>query len=258
LDLSKLFFWVKRSANIEGEVRLVDSSGNSFNYELYESSGGTGPVQTAATWYHISLPVGYHYKVPGQEMWTDNGGADWSDIQYILFSGSHAQNEYIHVDGLHFGDANVCRVAYDSGISPYNMKLIVDNIGKDDSLVAADDTGTMAQLAYAELLRSKTTAAVGTIETDMIKDALPGQWFYFNSTDYRSTKIEHLLEPAPIGFRSKIYLTSDVTNGIARRRYEDLNKQYAAIRPEWQDRQASNIKAGSVDWRITRLTKDYA
>jgi hypothetical protein len=35
-------------------------------------------------------------------------------------------------------------------------------------------------------------------------------------------------------------------------------EELAAIRPEFQDRQSSSIKAGSVDWRITRLVEDYS
>ena len=72
----------------------------------------------------------------------------------------------------------------------------------------------------------------------------------------RATKITHVIKGDD--YTTILSLTDDITNGRARIRYEDLNKVYASQRPEWQDRAASNIKAGSVDWRITRLTKDYA
>jgi hypothetical protein len=65
------------------------------------------------------------------------------------------------------------------------------------------------------------------------------------------------MNPAPVGFRSKIEVTTDVTNSHARSRYEDANKMYAAIRPEYQDRQATNQKTGDLDIRIARLEKAY-
>jgi hypothetical protein len=255
-NIPSLNFWIKRGANMNCTVYLVDSSANDFSYILYNSGTGAGPVQTAGTWYHISLPVGFHFKVPGQDTWTDGGG-DWSDIQYITFTGSAVVGGTLHVDGLHFGDANVCRIA---ALTDYTgvitrQRLIVDDVGKDDSLIDDDDSGLMAQLAYSELLRLRTTALVGTVITPMIKDLLPGQWLYVQSTDYRVTKITQLIEGNT--YISNIDVTSDTKNSRPRSRFEDLNKQFAAIRPEWQDRQASNIKAGGVDWRVTRLTETY-
>jgi hypothetical protein len=92
----------------------------------------------------------------------------------------------------------------------------------------------------------------------MIKDILPGQWVYVQSTDYRVTKIVQNINPASLGYSTTLEVTSDLINGRARSRYEDINKQWEAIRPEWQDRQASNLKAGNVDWRVSRLVKTYA
>jgi hypothetical protein len=136
------------------------------------------------------------------------------------------------------------------------MQLITDDVGKDDSLKASDTTGLRAQLAYSALLRLQKPSTVGTVETPMIKDALPGQLFSIQGTDYRVTKIIQSISKD--GYQSQPSLTDDVTNGRARVRYEDINKIYAAIRPEWQDTQSSSIKAGTVDWRIARLIKDYA
>jgi hypothetical protein len=139
------------------------------------------------------------------------------------------------------------------------MRLIVDNVGKDDTLTSGTpgttDIGLMAQMAYSELLRLQTTSLVGTVETPMLADLLPGQYLYIQTTDFRVTKIVHNISKT--GYTSLISVTDDVTNGRARNRYEDLGKQLAAIRPEFQDRQASSIKAGSVDIRITRLAEDY-
>jgi hypothetical protein len=140
------------------------------------------------------------------------------------------------------------------------MQLITDNIGKDDTLkagtVGTTDTGLMAQYAYAELLRRQKDTQNITVETDMLHTALPGEFFSIQSIDFRPTKIIDTIDNR--GYKSLFYMTDDILNGNSRPRYEDQNKVWAAIRPEWQDRQASNIKAGSVDWRIAQLIEDYA
>jgi hypothetical protein len=251
-----LNYWIKRDDGVEGAVWLTDSTGDYFLSDFYESSGGTGPVQDHSRWYHLSIPVG-DYSSTNEDYWTKSGTPEWNDIQYISFIGSAANTKSIYIDGLHFGDANVCRVA---ALSDYTgvvtrQRLIVDDVGKDDSLVASDDSGLMAQLAYSELLRLQKTSTVGTVETPMIIDMLPGQWVYIQSTDYRVTKVIHTI--GADGYKSALSITDDTTNSRPRTRYEDLNKLYAAIRPEWQDRQAANIKAGQVDWRVTRLVKTY-
>lgn len=245
-------------------VRLYTDAANYYEVTL------TPPNQK---WQHYSIPVGPYYKAQGvnqddSQIWSDGGTSpDWADINWIEYYVADAEKHddvsspirYLFaVDGLHFGDASVCRVA---ALSSYvgvitKMRLIVDDIGKDDSLLASDDSGLMAKMAYAELLRQRTNSAVGTVTTPMIKDLLPGQWLYIQSTDYRATKLQHQISRD--SYLTTIDFTSDVINGRSRPRYEDLNKQFASIRPEWQDRQASNMKAGSVDWRITRLVKTYA
>jgi hypothetical protein len=135
------------------------------------------------------------------------------------------------------------------------MRLITDNVGKDDSLVATDDSGVMAQLAYAELLRQQKVTYHQTLTMPMIPKALPGQQFSLATVTYRASEIVH--EIAGDDYTTTLTLTSDLINGRTRQRYEDVNKAYANMRPEFQDRQASSIKAGQVDWRITRLVTDY-
>lgn len=217
-------------------------------------------------WQHYTIPVGPYFNSQNNLMtWTAHGSiAGWSEINYIEFYVADAElydsvndRYFFLIDGLHFGGAAVCRVA---ALSDYTgvivrQRLIVDDVGKDDSLVATDDSGLMAQMAYSELLRGRSEATVGTVETPMIKDLLPGQWLYIQSADYRVTKIIHTIDTT--GYHSLLYVTSDVLNSRARLRYEDVNKQFASIRPEWQDRQASNIKAANVDFRVAPLIKTY-
>lgn len=263
-NIPSVNFYTRRGTGMsEAEIWLLTSDPNTpdwsdrFVYNFYSD------LTDVDTWYHINLPCG-DYIPEGDEKtsnkWTEVGSPDWSDIKGIIFyalcpGATHGQ---LWIDGLHIGGAKVCRVA---ALSDYTgvitrQRLIVDDVGKDDSLVASDDSGLMAQMAYSELLRLRTTPVVGTVVTPMIKDLLPGQWLYIQATDYRVTKITHTIDAT--NYLSNIDVTSDVVNARSRPRFEDLNKQFAAIRPEWQDRQASNIKAGSVDWRITRLVKTYA
>jgi hypothetical protein len=61
------------------------------------------------------------------------------------------------------------------------IKVITDNIAKDDSLVASDDTGVMARMAYAELLRAQTTPMTGTFTTPIAPDALAGQLIHVHA-----------------------------------------------------------------------------
>jgi hypothetical protein len=254
-NIPTLNVWLKRSVG-SVVIDLVDSTAKTFRYFAWNSATSKGPMADVDRWYHISIPVG-DFANTQEEYWDNVDGAVWSSIAYISIWGQHGVGNKIWIDGLHFGDAAVCRVAYNSSLpgATAKMRLITDNIGKDDSLVAADDSGLMAQMAYAELLRLQKESTVGTVETPMIKDALPGQWLNIQSNDYRITKLTHTLSDK---YLTLFEFTDDVTNGRTRTRFEQVNKMFAAARPEWQDRQASGLKAGQVDLRIARLAKDYA
>jgi hypothetical protein len=252
-----LNFYAYRSGTFIGTitVKLCTTSSNYWAVTL--------DMDDDSKWYHFSLPIGPYFDIQGQDkadIWVATGAPDWGEINYVEFyAATVANGGEILIDGLHFGGAAVVRVAWNSDLpgTTAKMKLITDDIGKDDSLTALDDSGIMAQLAYAELLRSQTRLRLATVPLEtMLPTALPGQWFYLQSEDYRCTKLIHTIDKN--GYSTMLYLTDDLINGRSRQRYDDLNKVYASQRPEWQDRQASNIKAGQVDWRVTKLVKDYA
>lgn len=263
------------------------------DFQVFLSTQGVGggtvtqdlTVDEDDKWFHFSLPVGpqfvtYVWGGTAGKWSVGAGTINWAKIDDVYFVCNDAEHdEYICIDGLHFGGASVCRVARDQwpaeggtlGQSTNTVKIkpITDDIGKDDSLKATDDSGFMAQMAYAELLRLRKTVITGTVTIPLIKDALPGQWFHIHAKtkadgtfaidkDMRATKITHVIQPPPAGYTSTLELTDDLTNSHARARYEDTNKVWAAIRPEWQDRQASSMKAGNLDIRVTRLEKAYA
>jgi len=255
-------FYARRGAGMtQAKIWLLTSNPNTpdwsdrFEYNFYND------LISADTWYHIKLPCG-NYVPEGSEAtttkWTEVGSPDWAVIRGIIFyalcpAATHGQ---LWIDGLNIGNAQICRVAHNSDISPYNMKLITDDVGKDDSLIEGDDSGIMAQLAYAELLRRQTTTYLGSVQlSTMLPEALPGQWFKLVD-DLRSNKIVQEIQGKK--YFTTLYLSDDLVNGRSRMRFEDLNKIYADMRPEFQDRQATSIKAGQVDINVPRLTVDYA
>jgi len=258
-------FWCKHDGLSDAAVRLSDNAGNYFEYDFFSDIINTNQ------WYHISIPIGDHYATAGGAIWDDTHSGTWDDIDYIAFFGSHANTKSLYVDGMHFGDAWVCRGAYNStNITANKLKIkpITDNVGKDDTLDAADDSGLIAQMAYSELLRLQTTSLVGYVTIPLIGDVLPGQQFSIyakknstgsyniNGTAMRTTKIIHDVLPAKI--TSTLFLTDDVLNSHPRTFYEDFNKMMAATRPEFQDRQTTSMKAGHIDIRVPLYAKDYA
>jgi hypothetical protein len=232
-------------------IRLFDSTSDYFYI-----NPGNDFITDALTFRRFNASVGYFNK----DKWLKSGTPEWNDIVSVEIWCPKITDAYL--DGFHFGEAAVCRVAYNSTsitATGAKMRLIVDNIGKDDTVTSGTlgttDIGLMAQLAYSELLRLQTSSLVGTVETPMIADLLPGQYLYIQTTDFRVPKIVHNISKT--NYSSLISITDDLTNGRARLRYEDINKQWSAIRPEFQDRQASSIKASSIDLRVTRLAENY-
>jgi len=265
-----LSFWVRTSDWAVGQwyVRLCTDSSNYFEYYL------TPDLTVSDTWYYYHCPIGKYWTQAGNRSptnfsWTVAGSPNWANINYIQFKLHGGADIYQYVDGLYFGDIPVCRVAKNSTNITNNklrFKLINDDVGKDDSLNASDDSGVIAQLAKAELLRCQTTPIVGSIAVAFIKDLLPGQLLHIHAKktasgsfnineDMRVTKIEHVFNKS--GFLTNPTLTDDLINANVRQSFTEINTVLKAIRPEWQDRQASSIKAGTVDTTVPILEKDY-
>jgi hypothetical protein len=256
-----LNFYVSKNTHITN--LLVEMHTDAANFFTTQQIGyGTTYLTEDNKFYHFTIPIGQLWddtNAPDTKIvWSSGlgGTGDWSNINWVSFSYTNGATEFINIDGFHFGSIPLCRVATNSDITPDAMTFINDNQGKDDSLIAADDSGVMAQLAKAALLRETYDAYVGSLKTQMFQTALPGQLWHTFGADYRATKLEHEIHADK--YSTTLYLTDDLINGKTRIRYDDLNKVNAAIRPEWQDRQAASIKANGVDWTIPRLVKDYA
>lgn len=253
-----------RGVLFNAQIRLVDTDGDNLLADV------TSTIAADDTWYHIELPIGTYYKQnhTANRWTTETGTFDWSEVDYIQIEGITSSGN-LYIDGLNFGGVPIIRIAKNSTNITANKlkaKVITDNIGKDDSLKESDDSGALAQMAYAELLRLQKSSIVGTVTIPMLADALPGQWFHIHAKkksdgsftineDFRATKVTHTISPS--GYFTTLDLTNDLTNSHARPYYEDRNKIAAANRPEWQDKQSSSIKASGIDIRITPMTKDY-
>ena len=251
------------------QLRLVDSDGDVLIADLASA------VPADDIWYHIELPIGTYYKQnhTANSWTTEIGTFNWGDVDYMQFEGITSfpyGPAATFIDALHFGGVPILRVAREKYASeggnlgeivagvcanPIKTKVITDNTAKDDSLVASDDTGMMAQMAYCELLRTQKVGVTGCIVTPMIKDLLPGQLLYYSSKDWRVTKHTPIISKS--GYLSRIEVTDDVTNSHTRASYDSINRLYASIRPEWQDRQASSLKSSDIDIRLVALEKAY-
>jgi hypothetical protein len=267
-NIPSLNWYARVNDNTFGLALLMmwTSAGNYYYYDF------TSAFTVNDKWYHFSLPIGTYYNFIEEKTtpkWTVTGAPNWNNINCVMFMFGGSIGKYLYIDGLHMGGASVCRVAKNSTnitAKKLRTRIIVDDVGKDDSLKAADDSGLMAQMAYAELLRLQTTPKVGTVTTPMIKDLLPGQWLHVHALtkadgsfavdkDMRATEIHQIVSEQ--GFFTNVQVTDDLTNTHARKRYDDINKVLGAFRPEWQDRQAASLKASGIDINVTRLEKDY-
>lgn len=243
----------------------------------YLGSQAQNVFAAADTWQEFTFPIGPYWDQAIRDVpsWFNGissiGAADWANINAIgMWLMTDADNEDIWIDNMYLS-GSVMRGARETTIDADNklrLKLITDAIAKDDTLKAADDSGTIARLAYAELLRSQTTPLVGYVTTPCLKDLLPGQLLYIRAKqksdgsfniekNMRVTKLVHSFSVSQEGIITKIWLTDDVKNSIARPGYDDLNRVLSDIRPEFQDRQASSIKARQIDVTQPILEKSY-
>lgn len=268
-------------ARVDGNVTLAAGSTplflmgtgavNSVDYYIYTLGGHL----QASKWARVVLPVGPHakrYPYSGTDEVANlvNAG-DWTDVDWVAFgiTNSGAPAGTIHIDGLNI-NGHVLRVAKQaaaySATDPCLMKVITDDEGKDDTLLASDDSGTIARLAYAEYLRCSTTPLVAMFTTPMIKDLLPGQLLHTHAKkkadasftvdkDMRVTKLVHTINKDV--WLTTPYVTDDVKNSHARTAYNDLNLVLKAARPEFQDRQATSIKMRDIDITLPVLEKTY-
>jgi len=225
-------------------------------------------------WCGFSFEIGPYQKEKGHtDDWTYTGTIDWTDLNEIGLQYSleaDATNKYLWIDGLNI-QGQVLRGAKKltaGGVaeSYYKTKMISDNIGKDDSLQASDDSGTIGRLAYAELLRACRRPITGTIQIPGKPSILGGQKAHIHAVkttagtfridkDMRIT--EHHLSFTTMGLQSYLSLTDDLLNSNVLSPYTAFNIILKAVSPEFQNRQIGSIKVGDIDITIPILEKTY-
>jgi hypothetical protein len=275
-NIPTINFWFKTSA--------TDGIGNAFRLALHTTAGDyyyryidtTSVVASANEWYNLSYPIGTYAPQAiggtGVNDWIINNNADWGDIDYISLDISTAgtgQTVDWYVDGLHFGGwvmrgAKKLKVG-GAAEDYYKQKLIVDDVGKNDSGIDTDDTFIMAQLAYGELLRAARRPIQGMIAIPGEASILPGQLAHIHagkhSGGFRVDKdmrvLEHRLSFTPAGFISYLSITDDCINGNPMSLTTPMGLVMQAALPNAQDRTSTSLVSKTVDVTQTILEKTY-
>lgn len=270
-NIPSLNFYVKVSSNLG---RVAASSPIAYFHTTNDANyfectiGSFIPASTSTPWALVKIPLG-PYAAPfwrADDRWIEETGSpDWGNIDYIKleFGTNDSAVATVYIDGLHFS-GHVIRGA-NVGAAYTKFKVITDNIGKDDSGVASDDTYPMARLAYAELLRASTTPLIGQIAIPAKPSIMAGQLCHIHAyrfgTNYRVDTdmriLEHWLSLAESGYYSYLTLTDDVTNGRPRPPMNAYNLIQKATHPEAQTRQISSIKTRDIDITQPILLKTY-
>jgi hypothetical protein len=223
----------------------------------------------ADRWIKVDLPIGPHYAMdPSLQKFTDPGTSEfvwhqvgaptWYDINMIcLLCGNNAAYD-VFFDGLHF-EGHVLRGAKRSGSTYRRIKAINDDVGKDDTLrmgtPGTTDTGAMARIAYAELLRASRTPLTGEVAIPGKPYILPGQFGHFHSlaasggvyrvdADMRITL--HHLAVTDAGMISYLSVTDDLLNSRPTSPGTAYNIVRKAADIEYQNRVNSSVKS----WRL--------
>jgi hypothetical protein len=268
-SIPSISFYLQRNAaaNDAIYVELETGAAGGGNY-FYHSC----PTAAAATWYHFTFPVGAYYSKAdwvSNFAWLENGAPDWTDIDQVRIVDTGGANSSVYIDDFHF-DGIVTRGAKcNTAITAQGGKIMLvrDSLAVDDSIVAATDTGTVAQLAKAELIRAKTTPISGVINIAMEESVLPGQiqhlhcnvksdGTYMIDGDFRVLEVHHTLTVDGAGTR--LVVTDDILNGVARSPTSSYNALLRAVSPDFQDRNASSLKARDIDLLQTILETNYA
>jgi hypothetical protein len=276
-SIPQMAMWLRRNSTLTGSMGLYIAAKTDASHYWQCNIDIQTLLPNADEWQWVNFPIGENWRTVYNnpsgvfQGWGIFGG-DWSDINFFYFSiySNKAAGSKLYIDGLHL-TGTVLRGAYNSTLIAANglkTRIINDPFGKDDTLKASDDSGTIARLAYAELLRAQTTPTVGTLTTpSMIKDILPGQLVHIHArpnlagtfqinADFRVTQI---LQQWQTGgeYTTTLNVTSDVTNSYARAAYDSVNETIRNQRPEFQDRQATAMKMREIDITQTILAKDY-
>ena len=232
---------------------------------------GTGTVMSHYYRRRLSLPsndkwgvselsLGEYIKAGDENAWTiDAGSPDWNNLTYmgIIAERPGAGQSDLRLDNILFNGI-VTRGAYQTGADYYKVKLITDSLAKTTNLVASDDSGTVGQLAKADLIRSMTKPIVGKIKLNNIYPTiLPGQ---ITTSNLRITEVHHHLDSKEA--YTELDFTDDLLNSYPAENTSfgptaQYNAMMKAVNPDFQDRDRGNLKAREIDIDQPILAKGY-
>ena len=230
-------------------------------------------------WVYLEFPVGPYFDLESNErsQLAETGNMDWTDVDWIQIDMASDVTDQLYIDDLHFSGV-IVREAKDAAEIAANktyQKVIRNDTAVSDTLVASDDSGTAARLAYAELLRRSQTPIVGMVQIPLAPTILPGQTVHMHAClkqgysitdanafridkDMRVKEVRHLIGKSAKygGFETRLNLTDDVTNSHAfgAPSFYSLLKQYAGALGHSE---ARDLKGGALDNLIPRLTVSY-
>lgn len=264
-NIPAINFWAKRDANTTDsfEVRLISTAGAYWRKLI---------SLTVNTWTFCSLQIGdYYSRGEGYTVWTKSGNPNWTEIDDIKFLITpSADPGVMWIDNVHFSGwikRGARQSAAYTAAAPCKMKVITDEVAKGDTGIAADDSGTMGQLAHAEYLRVSSAPIVGTFTIPIANDLWPGQQLHLHAKkkkdgtfridkDFRAMRVVHTIDTNQ-GFMTVVDVTDDLKNANPRPLPTQLNVLLGAVRPEFQDRQASSLKTREIDITQPVLEKSY-
>jgi hypothetical protein len=269
-----LTFFIRRDPCVATDhppaVFIEIGKGDPVNNDYYYCDLGSD-VAVVNQWNKVSLPIGAYANnaAEGNITWHTDGSPDWTQVDYIQFylrqTGAHSA--HLYVDDLQINGFVLRAATNTTNIDATypRMVFVNDMNAKDDSCSPSDDSGLIAQCAYAELLKRQTSPVLGTLTTLMIKGAMPGQKVHVHAKktsagsfridkNFRITKVTFVKSGS---YQTIFNVTDDLVNSHARMRSEDIRQIMAQARPNFQDRQASSLKTMDVDITQAVLSQDY-
>lgn len=271
-SIPSLSFWAMRHGTNTGLLEVGLATDDPITTAWFGQVDWNTLVPKEDIWYFIELPVGPYWSTPTAtgsfSGWTFGAG-NWADINWIYFKWWIDDNVggFTFLDGIRF-NGYVLRGAYNSTLissSQAKMRVVSDKYAKGDTLIASDDSGTIAMFAKAELLRQMQTNRATTVSTRLLREAQAGQLlrlyarpiggvYEVNGVDFRASKLVHEITDKVL--MTTFNLTDDVTNAMSRSAFDSVNAVIASYRPEFQDRQATGTKMRDID--ITQTLLEHA
>jgi len=238
-------------------IKLYTDNNNYFYMGLNDL------IREKGKWTYVEIPL-----LGDNEPWIRVGNPDWSNINYIGFGLNAGLEGYyiVGIDGLQINGTRI-RMAYNS--SKFSevgckMSVITDSLAKEEALTETDDSGLLAQLTKAELLRGQIDVIFAEVTTELDTSGEAGQLVYFNHTRNSNfgTRQMRILELKYMtgnqGCFTTFTLTSDLKNSYPVKPVDAYNAILKASNPDYQDRNRADLKAREINRNIPIYKKDYA